>query len=282
MKISSIAILVNPFAGKGKSVKLAIWLEKQLLYKQIACTIYNKQWPSSFQGFSDIWIIGGDGTINYFINHYPDCPLPLALFKAGTGNDFAWKLYGDISNKAVFEKLLYAEAKPVDAAKCNETLFINCLGLGFDGEIVRSMNTIRFLGGHLGYLLCVILKIFSFREKRFLITTANEKWHERFLLVMINNSTRAGGGFNITPTAEINDGKLNMLLCKKLSIYQRLKYLPILQKGRHLHLPFVIHRLGEKFSIKTDSKTSIQLDGELMAAKEINVEVLPQKFLFRY
>lgn len=282
MLITSIAILVNPAAGKGKSSRLAVWLEKRLTGKHIPYTIFKNQWPLSFYGFSDIWIIGGDGTINYFINHYPDCTMPIALFKGGTGNDFAWKLYGDRSDAEQLDLVLTATPKYIDAGKCNSTLFINCLGVGFDGEILRSMRAIRLIGGHFGYLLAVIKKIFSFREHQFSITTTNEKWHDTFLLVMINNSSRAGGGFFVAPNAKLNDGKLNMLLCKKLSVWQRLKYLPVIKKGNHLHLPFIIHRLGKKFSIQCDAEIPVQVDGELLFAKEVTVEVLPEKFLFRY
>lgn len=282
MQISAIAILVNPTAGRGKSSRLSIWLEKQLTNKQIPCTIFNAKWPQTFEGFSDIWIIGGDGTVNYFINHYPNCHLPLAIFKGGTGNDFAWKLYGDISTAEQLELVLNAKPQPIDAGKINGTLFINCLGVGFDGEIVRSMNAIRLLGGHIGYLLAVIKKILTFREKHFTITANNETWNDRFLLLMISNSSRAGGGFFIAPTAHINDGKLDMLLCKKLSVIKRLKYLPIIKKGKHMQLPFVVHRLGEKFSITSATKVDVQVDGELLTTRELQVEVLPERFMIRF
>ncbi len=282
MLISNIAILENPSAGKGRSGQLSAWLSQQLELKNIACCIFKKQWPSSFEGFSDIWIIGGDGTINYFINHYPNCTLPLALFKGGTGDDLAWKLYGDISNKEQFELVLNSEPKYIDAGKFNDTLFINCLGVGFDGAVLESMGAIRFIGGHFGYLIEVIKNMFSFKEHLFTITAHGEQWTEKFLLVMINNSSRAGGGFFVAPHAKLNDGKLDMVLCKKLPVLKRLKYLPIIEKGKHLHLPFIIHRLGEKFSIQCDAVVPVQVDGELLFAKELEVEVLPNKFLFRY
>lgn len=282
MKILFIAILVNPSAGKGKSSRLSDWIELQLLNKHISSTIFKDKWPTSFHEFSDVWIIGGDGTINYFINHYPDCKLPISLFKGGTGNDFAWKLFGDISKENQLEIILNSTPKYVDVGKFNNTLFINCLGVGFDGEILKSMNTIRFIGGHFGYLLAVIKKIFSFQEYLFEITSMDEQWKEPFLLVMINNSSRSGGGFFIAPNAEVNDGKLNMVLCKKLSVLQRLKFLPIIEKGKHLQLPFIIHRLGEKFTIKCETKIPVQVDGELLYADILNVEVLPKKFLFKY
>ncbi len=281
-QIRSVAILENPKAGKGGSAKLSGWLCDELAARSIPYNLFKEHWPQHFKDFSDIWLIGGDGTVNYFINHYPNCDKPIAIFKGGTGNDFAWKLYGDKSDAAQLEQVWNAVPTYIDAAKFNDTLFINCLGVGFDGEIIHSMKTIRFLGGHLGYLLAVVLKIFSFREYTLHITTIDETWNEPFLLAMIVNSSRAGGGFFIAPDAAIHDGKLNMVLCKKLPVWKRLKYLPVIKSGKHMHLPFIVHRMQEKFMIQCEKEMAIQIDGELRYAKELLVEVLPSKFLFRY
>ena len=284
MQIKSVAILGNLKAGKGKSNDVAIWLNKHLSHKQIESVIFLEQWPlaEALDTFTDCWIIGGDGTINYFINKYPNCSLPLALFCGGTGNDFAWKLYGETTYKDQFEHVLNATPRYIDAGKVNNHLFINCLGIGFDGEIIQSMKAIRFLGGALGYQLAVLYKILGFKEKTITIHSGKETWKEKFLLVLIVNSSRAGAGFYIAPTAEVNDGLLNMVLCKKLPIWKRLKYLPIIKKGKHLHYPFVVHRLGEQFSIESKSILPIQMDGELFYSNHLKVEVLPNKFQFRY
>lgn len=282
MQISAVAILENPRAGKGRAGHIASWLENELHKRNIPSVVYNNTWPDDFTGFSDIWLIGGDGTINYFINRYPNCDKALALFKGGTGNDFAWKLYGDQTDTEQLSQVLNASPKPVDAGKCNEWLFINCLGLDFDGQILESMNAIRILGGHLGYLLAVIAKIFSFREQKFVINTGNETWNEKMLLLSIVNSSRVGGGFFISPHAEINDGKLDMVFCKCLPVWKRLRYLPVMKKGKHLHLPFITHRTGESFHISCEKETPLQIDGELRTARNLDVTVLTGRFLFRY
>lgn len=282
MTISYVAILENPKAGKGHSSSIAIWLEKELAKRNIASTLFKNEWPDHFADFSDVWMIGGDGTINYFINRYPNCTTPIALFKGGTGNDFAWKLYGDKNKEQQLEQILSSTPKCIDAGKFNDILFINCLGVGFDGEILRSMKTIRLFGGHIGYLMQVIHKIFFFHEYKFKISTGNETWNEEFLLVMVVNSSRAGGGFFISPNASVEDGKLDMMLCKKLPVLKRLRYLPIIEKGKHLNLPFVIHRLGTKFTIQSEKEMDVQVDGELRSAKDLRVEVLAGKFLFRF
>lgn len=282
MEITFVAILVNAKAGNGKSTKIGKWLQDQLAIKGIHCQIFNSVWPQALSAFSDVWVIGGDGTINYFINQYPNCDLPITLFKGGTGDDFAWKLYGDMSIAEQFEKALNSNPTYIDAGKCNHKLFVNCVGVGFDGEIIQSMNTIRFLGGHLGYLLAVILKIISFKEYTFSVIAGDVKWKEPFLLLLFMNSSRAGGGFFVAPDASLTDGKLNMILCKKLPIWKRLQYLPVIKKGKHLHLTFVTQNLGKSFFVQCEKELAIQIDGELLKAKDLIIEIIPNKFLFRY
>lgn len=282
--IKKVAILANPKAGDGKALKTAYWLADSLHKLKITNEIYNDEWPTdeTLNKFTDCWIIGGDGTINYFINKYPACKKNLALFNGGTGNDFAWKLYGDSNLAERFNQVIQATPKDIDAGVVNNKLYINCMGVGFDGEIIKSMKTIRFLGGKLGYMLAVIIKILSFKEKEFSIQTEQGQFHGKYLLALIVNSSRAGGGFYIAPNANINDGKLDMVLCETLPVWKRLIYLPIIKKGKHMHLPFVKQSLGKAFTIQCKVEMPIQVDGELIYAKDIQVKVLESQFKFRY
>ena len=278
----SIAIVVNPASGKGKAVKIGKWLFGELTERNIKHGLFTANWPGDFEGYTEVWIVGGDGTINYFLNHYKNITLPLAFFKGGTGNDFAWKLYGDMSLNQQLEQVLNASAKRVDAGSCNDRLYVNSLGIGFDGEVLQSMKTIRWLGGHIGYLLVVLQKIFSFKEFRFTINSGDTGLTEKYLLVIVNNSSRTGGGFMVAPYASINDGKLDMVLCKPLTILKRLRYLPVIEKGKHLKLPFINFNTVEQVGIKADQELFAQLDGELIKSKIFTVKVLPGKFLVKF
>jgi diacylglycerol kinase family enzyme len=281
--ITSVAILANNQSGKHKAGRTAQWLNSKLMELNIHSTIYTNEWPSndSLHSYSDCWIIGGDGTINYFINHYPECSIPIVLFNGGTGNDFAWKLYGGLSNEALFDSIFDRKPQYIDAGKVNDRLYINCLGIGFDGEIVASMKTIRIIGGHFGYLLAVIYKILFFKESFLKIQTEQEQIEGYFLLALFVNSSRAGGGFFIAPTAEINDGNLDMVLADKMPVWKRLWYLPIIKKGKHLHYPFIKHQLGKTFTIDSDKPLPIQLDGELFYTNKLQISNLHKQFLFR-
>ncbi len=281
MLVTNVALLINTNAGKGNALQVATVVEQELINRHITYSRFNNTWCTSLDAFTEVWVIGGDGTLNYFLNQYTNCSIPIVIFKGGTGNDVAWKLYGDISTQAQIQLILKATAKPIDAGMCNNTIFINGIGIGFDGEVLQSMNTIRCVGGHFGYLLAVIKKIFSFKEYSFTISLDGKIIAENFLLMMVFNSSRTGGGFYIAPTALINDGFLNMVLCKPLSILQRLRYLPIIEKGKHLHLPFIQHQTCKSISITCEKESPAQCDGELIYAKSFVIKVLEGKFFFK-
>ncbi|HVG15788.1 MAG TPA: diacylglycerol kinase family protein, partial [Chitinophagaceae bacterium] len=133
----NIALLINPLHQKA----LAVGDETGIILQQknIEHRIFTSHWPSEWTDFTEAWIVGGDGTLNYFINHYPQFHLPIAIFKGGTGNDFQWMLYGDISVKEQVERVLQAVPREVDAGYCNNHLFLNGVGIGFDGKVVQDL-----------------------------------------------------------------------------------------------------------------------------------------------
>lgn len=277
-----IGIFVHPAAGKGKALEVAAIIEQELIYQKFLFITYRDDWPDTIELNKEAWIVGGDGTLNYFLNKYKSIPIPLVIFKGGTGNDFAWQLYGEMNTKQMVQHVLLAKPKPVDAGFCNDKIFVNSVGIGFDGEVLRSMSAIRRMGGHLGYLWIVIKKIFSFKEFEFNITGEDFKIKAKFLLVNIANAPRTGGGFLISPQAIINDGKLNLVLCKSLSIIKRLRFLPVIEKGKHLKLSFISHQQINALSVSCNATVFAQLDGELIQDAVFDIKILPAYFLFKY
>jgi len=143
-----------------------------------------------------------------------------------------------------------AEARPVDAALCNDRLFLNATGIGFDGEVMKEMGLIRFLGGQAGYYFAILKNLLFYRELPFQITGDNLIFKGRLLLVMVNNSGTTGGGFKVSPLSSITDGMIDLVIAKPLNILKRLMYLPKVQKGEHMQLPVVAHFKGDHFTIE--------------------------------
>ena len=278
----NIAILANTKAGKGLAAHHASCISHILLLKNINHCLFVDEWPSEFSTFSDIWIAGGDGTLHFFINHYPDICKPLAIFPCGTGNDFAYEMYGRVSIQQQVERILSAPVKLVDAIQCNDRICINAAGSGFEGQVLKDMDLIRNIGGHAGYLLAVLKNIFSFREYRFAIQSEVFSADEKFLLVMINNTKKTGGGFLVAPIANLNDGLLDVLLVEPLGIGKRLLNLSKIKSGTHYGLPFVKNFQCTSISIRASKPLFTHLDGELVCNDYFEFKVMKNKFNFRY
>src|SRR5574339_224888 len=89
----NIAIVCNKLAGNGRSVPISKRIAEELQKRNIIYTLHIEDWPGELIRFTDFWIVGGDGTLNYFFNKYPGIKIPLVVFNGGTGNDVHSLLY---------------------------------------------------------------------------------------------------------------------------------------------------------------------------------------------
>ena len=98
----------------------------------------------------------------------------------------------------------------------------------------------------------------------------------------ISNGCRAGGGFYIAPEARADDGLLDVVIADALHPIKRLFYLPVMEKGKHLHLSFIHHYHTKQITISCRELTPYHLDGEYGEAKAFNIQILPGSLNFRY
>ena len=282
MEQRTIAVLVNPAAGKGRAEWVAEKVAARLRTAGFAMKLYPAQWPPVLTDYTDVFLVGGDGTLNYFINAYPFCSIPISLFAAGSGNDFSWKLHGKTTWEESFDIALKGPVKRVDAGTCNGRYFINGVGIGFDGQIVKSMGRKRFISaGHLAYLYTVLKKILFYKSAPLSISIDAIHYRRDVFMISIANGSRYGGGFIVAPHAILNDGLLNIVTINQLSMVARLKYLPAIEKGKHLHLSFMHAVTGRQVRIESEHIIPAHLDGELMEAAVFDIQILEGHFLFR-
>jgi diacylglycerol kinase (ATP) len=275
-----IAILCNPKADTPKGYNIAEKLGLILQARQIKFTMHAAIWPETFEDTSSVWLVGGDGTLNYFINQYPDINIPLSIFPGGTGNDFSWMLYREIAVEQQAEMVLSSKPKWVDAGICNGRLFLNGVGIGFDGAIVKDLLGKKKLAGKSSYMLSVLKNILSFTEKPCTIRFQDQVIEQSSLMISVANGRRYGGGFTVAPRADVFDGKLDLNIVGKIDAFQRIRYLPVIEKGEHLDLHFNKFFTTDSVSIDFEKEVHAHLDGEYLSAKHFDIKVLPEKFLF--
>lgn len=280
--ILHIALLCNPLAGVGRSVSIAAEVTTLLQKNGIGCQSFVGEWPTDFQGFSDVWIVGGDGTFHHFINRYPDNTLPLGLIAGGSGNDFHWELYGNLPLEALIARILTSEPRPVDLGLCNGERFINGLGIGFEGAVAKDLTGRAKRPGKASYMAAVLRNIFGYRCRSYRLKADGEALSGRWLMVDVNNSGRTGGGFHVSPQALPYDGWLDLMTVDAVNPLQRLRYLPVIERGRHLELPFIRCRRIREMTIEGDKPLCFHMDGDVQAAGSLRISVLPGAVRIRY
>src|SRR4030095_3910476 len=279
----NISIACNRLAGGGRALALAKKIAGELQSRNISYTLHVEDWPANFNQFTDVWIIGGDGTLNYFFNKYPGIRLPLVVFNGGTGNDVHSLLYKSKNFDEQLQVALTAAPKPVDAGRCNEKYFINGVGIGFEGAVAKSLTgKKKKKPGKAAFMGTILQKVFFYSSKKYKTISNEYNMEGQSLLISVMNGHRAGGGFHIAPSSAIDDGLLDVIMVEKLHPFQRLRWLPVIEKGKHLDLSFIKHFRTKKLIITSEHPMDTHLDGEYYSAKRLEIEILPGKYLFRY
>ena len=279
--MKNVALLVNPTPeGVSKALPMADRIASRLKRKDVAFALYSTQWPTDLKNFTEIWIVGGDGTLNYFLNHYAGNELPLVIFPGGSGNDFHWALYGDIQVEDQVEKVLQGQVQKVDAGICNGLWFINGVGIGFDGAIIHDMMGKSKIAGKASYLLAILKNIVGYTEKSCVTVMDSAIISQECMMISVANGVRYGGDFYVTPKASLTDGLLDINIVGRVPPLHRIKYLPVLEKGEHLDLPFIQYYTSKKVSVSSSHTLHAHLDGEYMASEIFEIEVVPNKIAF--
>jgi YegS/Rv2252/BmrU family lipid kinase len=278
----NIAIVCNALAGAGRSVLLAKKISNLITQNGISHKVFTGNWPANFNLFTDVWIVGGDGTLNYFINRYPDIQLPLVIFKGGTGNDFHFLLYGDKPFDEQLGIALNKEPRPLDIGKCNERYFINDVGIGFEGAVAKALTGKIKRPGKTSFLITILKQIFIYRSADYTLQYDEHRVSGRKLLIDINNGRRAGGGFHVAPEARADDGLFDVVIAEPLSPLQRLRWLPVIEKGKHLRKSFIKYFRVRRIAIESVRPMQSHLDGEYYSSRRFEIEILPGRLYFRY
>jgi diacylglycerol kinase (ATP) len=130
--------------------------------------------------------------------------------------------------------------------------------------------------------MTVIRNIFFYQEQTCRITCSEFAEEKPILMLNAMNGRRSGGGFNVTPDALLDDGLFTVLVIPRISIVQRLRYLPVIEKGKHTDLPFLRYFKTNRIRIACAESMDAHLDGEYLSSREFDIEVVKGKFLFRY
>ncbi len=175
------------------------------------------------QGVEVAVAAGGDGTVNGVVTGLMQVDTQprasLAILPLGTANDFA---VGCGIPAEPFEALFLAatgRATSIDIAAADGSFFINVASGGFGAPITATPPELKRRLGGAAYALMGFLSLLqrtSTASTEFRVP--GETISGSFLLGAIGNGRQAGGGFQVTPNALLDDGLLDILLVREAEL----------------------------------------------------------------
>ena len=167
---------------------------------------------------------GGDGTINETVNGLHSwfaegggtgAEMPrLGILPLGTANDLAGMLGIPAEVDDALQVALYGRDQPFDVGVVEGRCFVNVSTGGFGAEASdETPEDAKRALGPLAYLITGVRKFASLEPLTARISSQGKRVAEgRFMLFVVGNGRRTGGGNFLTPRADPSDGLLDLLL----------------------------------------------------------------------
>ncbi|MBR4904792.1 MAG: YegS/Rv2252/BmrU family lipid kinase [Selenomonadaceae bacterium] len=226
---------------------------------------------------------GGDGTLHAVINWLKknSLDLPVGVIGSGTSNDFAAHL--NIDAEKYFDIIAEGRTRPVDLGLINGSeYFINVASAGVFTSIAHEVNSrLKNFLGKSAYYLRGLGELKNFKTVPLEIIADRESYSIDAFLFLILNSPSVAGFKKISDSAQIDDGKLDLLALKKCSPPALVSLAKKILAGESLQADENIFSLqSETFEIKSSAELTSDLDGEVGDVLPIRIETIKHAINF--
>jgi len=257
-------ILYNPLSKNNKSNiqthKLIRYYKKNNIPFRLKSIIKVKDielFLEEKSNHENIILLGGDGTINRFINDTFDFDIKQNIYlkRNGSGNDY-------------LRTLIDQDTMPQYIMDCSfdgnsSTKFINGAGMGIDGYVGYLIESSP-RKGKLRYFLNTLRALIKYiPEPLDLYVDGTHHHFKKTYLVAMNNGKYFGGGMKVAPNASINDENLDVIVAHTIS---KLFILPIfltIYLGLHVKFKkYIFITKGKHIKAKFTTPQISQTDGE--------------------
>ena len=278
-------ILFNPLSSNGKSIEVMEKLKGKLAKdghpSEAIDIIEVSKDIDSFLNRTDkddkIVILGGDGTLHYFVNGIRNIVIEqeIFLYKGGTGNDFS----REFKNKEIINITPYIKGLPTFKINGDENnkVFINGVGFGLDGAVCCGVNDSGTKKSGLAYIknLLSLIKNFPRYDLEVWVDGVRHTY-KKVWLATVTNGKYFGGGMKISPVSDRTDDILEMYVIHSVSFPKLLCIFPTIFIGKHMLFKKVGISLvkGRHFKLVSNAPLPFQSDGEVVVdVNEIEVNM---------
>ncbi|MGI8585927.1 MAG: diacylglycerol/lipid kinase family protein [Thermoleophilaceae bacterium] len=268
-----LALLPNPAAGGGRAERIlpevlseldAIGIERRVVAAATLAEARIEAGRAAAAG-EGVVAIGGDGLVGPVAGAMRGATAALTIVPAGRGNDFARVLRIPREPRAAVRLAVEGEERLLDVGEINGSAFVGIASLGFDSDANRIANESKLVRGNLVYLYAALRALAGWRHARFEVTVDGERHDVTGYSVAVANSKAYGGGMFVVPHAQLDDGRLDVLLVGEKSKLRFLRDIPKVFRGTHVEDPAARFLRGERVEVAADRPFTVYADGDPIA-----------------
>ena len=206
-------------------------------------------------------VAGGDGSLHAVVaalhrrNELADAVI--GLLPLGTGNDFARGSDIPLDPEEAAELIVTAEPRPVDLiVDCTGEIVVNNVHVGLGAQASRKAGKWKSRLGRVGYPIGAALAAVNPPFVRLRIEVDGEEVADLahpILMVSIGNNRTVGGGAELTPEADPESGKLDVMVSFAVGPLARVAYAAHRRRGEHHRRDDVVYLSGRTVSVSGQS-----------------------------
>src|SRR3954451_4868390 len=279
-----LALLVNPSAGGGRSMKLLPRVEQALDERRAVFRVQRTrglehgvdQALGAIEAGEIPVVISGDGLIGAVGGAMAGSETPLGIVPGGRGNDLARVLGIPDDPAGAVAVLAAGEARRIDVGEANGKRFLGIVSVGFDSEANRLANETGFMRGNLVYAYAALRTLLTWKPGRFTVRVDDERVRFTGYSVSVANSRAFGGGMFIAPDAELDDGEFDIVTVGEVGKLRFVSNLPKVFKGTHVEEDEVRVFRAPRLELSASRPLPVYADGEHLTDLPVSLRLLPR------
>jgi YegS/Rv2252/BmrU family lipid kinase len=289
-----IAYFINPISGTQNKEQLIRLIEQQTAAQYIPYQLLETRQDGNYdflpvlvtqEGFTDIVICGGDGTVNQVCANLLQTNVNVGIIPMGSGNGLALAAGITTQHQKALEIIFKGKADYIDAFYINKEFSCMLCGLGFDAQVAHdfALQKTRGLGM---YIKQTAKNFLSAMPYPFIIHINDLEIKTEAFFISIANSNQFGNQVTIAPKASLSDGFLDVVIVKKMSkirmlyaLLMQIKLGQITNTEKKFHQKDIFYFQTKHLQIQNPKHAPLHIDGEpANTALDFEIKVVEKAF----
>jgi diacylglycerol kinase family enzyme len=265
--VLKILFVINPVSGGGDK---SAWLDAITIYFRTSPHKYEwyemsgdgdavslKHWLEDY-GPDRVVAVGGDGTLKFLAEQLLYSGVPVAFLPAGSANGMASELCLPADPVAALKVAVEGVVKKMDVVCINNHISLHLSDIGLNAQLVKHFEH-SGRRGMWGYAREVIKVLRRKEQIELELVIDGKRMVRKALMVVMANARLYGTGIAINPGGSVYDGRFEIVLLKRLSLFEIIK---MIIRNRRFNKRKTEIISAERVQLTTKSPAYFQVDGE--------------------